>query len=59
MRVMVMIKATDETEAGVPPDQSLLTEMMKYNESAGESRNDARGRRASAKFERRASQVLW
>jgi hypothetical protein len=32
MRVMVFVKANDETEAGVMPSEELLAEMMKYNE---------------------------
>ena len=32
MRVMVIIKANKDSEAGVLPDQKLLTEMMQYNE---------------------------
>jgi hypothetical protein len=32
MRFMVMVKATKESEAGVMPDQALLTEMGRYNE---------------------------
>ena len=32
MRVMVIVKASKESEAGVPPDTRLLTEMNKYNE---------------------------
>src|SRR5262245_32916915 len=32
MRVMVIIKADKNTEAGVLPDEKLLTEMGKYNE---------------------------
>ena len=32
MRVMVMVKATKESEAGVLPDEKLLTDMMKFNE---------------------------
>lgn len=32
MRVMVMIKATKDTEAGVLPSEQLLTEMGKFNE---------------------------
>ena len=32
MRVMVIVKATDESEAGVLPDEKILTEMGKYNE---------------------------
>jgi hypothetical protein len=32
MRFMVMIKANEDTEAGVLPSEELLTEMGKYNE---------------------------
>ena len=32
MRVIVMVKATKESEAGVMPSQQLLTEMGRYNE---------------------------
>ena len=32
MRVMVMIKATRESEAGGPPDEKLLTAMGNFNE---------------------------
>ena len=32
MRFMVMIKATPSSEAGVLPDEKLLTDMGKYNE---------------------------
>jgi len=32
MRVMVIVKATEESEAGVMPSEELLTEMGKYNE---------------------------
>jgi hypothetical protein len=32
MRVMVIVKATKDSEAGVMPDERMLTEMMKYNE---------------------------
>jgi hypothetical protein len=32
MRVIVMVKATAESEAGVLPSQQLLTEMGKFNE---------------------------
>ena len=32
MRVMVLIKATKDIEAGVMPDEKLLTAMGKYNE---------------------------
>ena len=32
MRVMVIVKANKDSEAGVPPDTRLLTAMSKYNE---------------------------
>lgn len=32
MRVMVLVKATQESEAGVLPDKEILTKMGKYNE---------------------------
>lgn len=32
MRVMVVVKATKDTEAGVMPEEKLLTEMGKFNE---------------------------
>lgn len=32
MRVMVMVKATKESEAGVMPDERLLTEMGRFND---------------------------
>ena len=32
MRVMVIVKASKESEAGVMPEEKLLTEMGKYNE---------------------------
>lgn len=32
MKVMVMVKASKESEAGVMPSEKLLTDMMKFNE---------------------------
>lgn len=32
MRFMVIVKATNESEAGTPPDATLLAEMGRYNE---------------------------
>ena len=32
MRVMVLIKANEDSEAGVMPSEQLLTEMMQFNE---------------------------
>jgi hypothetical protein len=33
MRVMVLVKANAESEAGVPPDTKLVAEMMAFNET--------------------------
>jgi hypothetical protein len=33
MKVMVMVKATQDSEAGVMPSEQLLTDMGKYNEA--------------------------
>ena len=32
MKVMVLVKATKESEAGTPPDEKLISEMMAFNE---------------------------
>ena len=32
MRFMVIVKATKDSEAGMPPDEKMLAEMGKYNE---------------------------
>jgi hypothetical protein len=32
MRFIVMVKATEESEAGGPPDEKIMTEMGKFNE---------------------------
>src|SRR6266404_2783595 len=32
MRVMVIVKASEESEAGATPDEKMLTEMGKFNE---------------------------
>jgi hypothetical protein len=32
MRVMVIVKASKESEAGAPPDQKIMSEMGKFNE---------------------------
>ncbi len=37
MRVMVVVKASEESEAGVMPSEQLLTEMGKYNEELAKS----------------------
>ncbi len=37
MRVMVIVKANPESEAGQLPDEKILTEMGKYNEELGKA----------------------
>ncbi|HVR41236.1 MAG TPA: YciI family protein [Thermoanaerobaculia bacterium] len=32
MKFIVIVKATEETEAGAPPDEKLMNDMMKYND---------------------------
>ena len=32
MKVMVLVKASKESEAGIPPDEKLISEMMAFNE---------------------------
>jgi hypothetical protein len=59
MRVMVIVKADEQSEAGVLPDEKILTEMGRYNEElvkagimlAGEGSTRAPGASASASRE--------
>jgi hypothetical protein len=37
MRFMVLVKATDDSEAGVMPSEELLTAMTKYNEELAQA----------------------
>jgi hypothetical protein len=37
MRFMLIVKATEDSEAGVMPDEKLLTEMTAYNEELAKS----------------------
>lgn len=37
MRFMIIVKATRDSEAGVMPDEALLTEMAKYHEELAEA----------------------
>ena len=57
MRVMVLIKANKNTEAGILPSQELLTQMGKYNEEL--VRVSCLRRRIAPKFKRGAHQVQW
>ena len=47
MRVMVLIKATEESEAGVMPSEELLTRDGQVQRGAGQGGRDARGRGAA------------
>jgi hypothetical protein len=40
MRFMILIKANEESEAGVMPSQELLEQMNKYNQAAALTRNE-------------------
>ena len=42
MRFMVIVKANQDSEAGVMPTEKMLTEMGQFNE-VGQSRRDAGG----------------
>jgi hypothetical protein len=62
MRVMVMVKATDDSEAGTMPTAELLEAMGKYNEALAEAgilqageglRPSAEGKRVAFDGERR------
>ena len=65
MRVMVIVKATKESEAGVMPSQQLLTEMGNYNEElvkagvmlAGDGLQ-ASSKGARVKFDQRKATVV-
>lgn len=37
MRFMVLVKATNESEAGVMPSEKLLTDMMKFNQELADA----------------------
>ena len=51
MRFMIIVKATKDSEAGVMPDEKILTEMAKYHEELQKAGVllDASGLQASAK----------
>ena len=48
MRFMILLKADKNTEAGVLPDEKLLTEMTKDNEALGRLRTIPKGWERSA-----------
>ena len=58
MRFMVLVKADKNSEAGVLPDEKLLTEMGKFNEELVKAGVMLAGEGAPAKLEGCARQVL-
>ena len=54
MRVMIILKASPESEAGIPPGEALLTAMQQYNRelAAAGILLDAAGLQSSAKGHR-------
>ncbi len=58
MRFMVMVKATQESEAGVMPSQELLTAMGKYNEELVKAGVLLAARGPAAELEGRTGPVL-
>ena len=52
MRVMVMVKATEESEAGVLPDEKLLAAMGKFNEELVKAGVMLAGRRVASELQR-------
>ena len=58
MRVMVIVKASKESEAGVLPDTEILTKMGKYNEQLVKAGVMLAGEGLQSEFERQAGEVL-
>ena len=58
MRVMVMVKATADSEANVMPDTAMLTAMGKFNEELVKAGDHAGRRRAAPYFERKTRPVF-
>ncbi len=58
MRVMVLIKATEESEAGEMPSEELLSADERLQRGAGEGRRDAGGRGPAPELQGRAGGVL-
>jgi len=55
MRVMVLVPADKNSEAGVMPSQDLISKMMKF---ASEGRRDARRKRTDAHIEGEAREIF-
>ena len=58
MRFMMLVKASKDCEAGVLPDEKILSEIGNYNEESGQGRRAARGRRAPGEFQGHARSVF-
>ena len=58
MRVMVIVKANKESEAGVLPDTEILSKMGKYNEQLVKAGIMLAGRRPAAELEGQTSPIL-
>ena len=58
MRVMVIVKATKDSEAGVMPSEKLLTEMGKFNEELVKAGVMLAGDGLASELEGRARAVL-
>ena len=57
MRVMVMVKASKDSEGGVMPSQKLLAEMGKFNQELMKAGVFLGG--AASQLEGQARQVFW
>ena len=58
MKVMVMVKASADSEAGVMPSEQLIAEMEKFNEVLAKAGILLVGRRAETQLEGRAGPIL-
>jgi hypothetical protein len=58
MRVMVIVKANKDSEAGIMPKQKLLAEMGKFNEELAKAGVLLAGDRAPSQLQRQARPVF-
>jgi hypothetical protein len=58
MRFMIIVKATKDSEAGVMPQEKLISEMATYHEELAKAGAPARRLRAPTELEGLAHQVL-
>ena len=57
MKVIVLVKANKDSEAGIMPTEKLLTEMGKFNEQLVRAGVTSRSRGASPQLKRQTSQA--